>query len=116
MSKPTLFDFIKQITSKTEKHEYDKKIAPAYMLSQWLSHDSNLIDKVNDINMFQFILPDEIVYQYYRSTIPKGKRFIKWVKKRKEEKTKEIIKKIKEHHPNLSERECKMVITWLRKR
>lgn len=110
VKKPTLFDFLNQIYLKTGKYAYDKKIASAYMLSLWLSHDKYLIRHVNKINRLQFILPDDIIYEYYMSVIPKGKRFIKWVKKTPEDKKmKKQIESIMEG-TNLSKREAKMVL------
>jgi hypothetical protein len=110
----TLFTFLKQLLSKERKVPYDKKIAPAFMLSMGLSHDQNLLQKVNEINKYQFMLPDEAVYNYYMSVIPAGKRYIPWIKKRKEdEKTQKRIDKLKELYPNLSTRECKMIISFL---
>lgn len=112
-----IFTFINQIVEGKRKHPYDRKIAPAYMLSMWLSHDKDLIYKCNDINKYQFLLPDEVVYEYYMSKIPKRKRFIKWVKKRKDDdKTKERIEKLQTHYPNLSTRECKMILNQLVRR
>ena len=86
MSDVTIFDFINQIFYKTSKYKYDKKISPSYMLSMWLAHDSQLIDIVNEINQYQFSLPDEIIYQYYFDKVPKGRRFLKWTKKKEEDK------------------------------
>jgi hypothetical protein len=109
-----LFTFLNQIQNKRRTVPYDKKIANAYMLSQWLSHDKALLGKVNKINQYQFLLPDEVIYEYYMDSIPAGKRYIKWVKKRKEDdKLKQRIEKLQEHNPNLSIRECKMIITYL---
>lgn len=112
--KVDLFTFLQQIQNKRRTVPYDKKVAPAFMLSQWLSHDKDLIARVNKINQFQFLLPDEVIYNYYMSVIPSGKRYIKWIKKRKEDdKLKKRIEKLQEHNPNLSIRECKMIITYL---
>jgi len=97
MSDVTIFDFINQIFYKTSKYKYDKKISPSYMLSMWLAHDSQLIDIVNEINQYQFSLPDEIIYQYYFDKVPKGRRFLKWTKKKEEDKKlKDYIWKIRE--------------------
>lgn len=112
---PTLFDFLNQIYSKSRKHKYDKKIAGSYILSLWLSMDKELLDKVNAINKYQFLLRDEIIYEYYQSVIPKGKRYIKFTKKRKEESSKKIIEKLKDENPDLSTRECEMIISSLKK-
>lgn len=109
---PTLFDFLNQIYTKTEKYHYDKKIAPAYMLSLWLSHDKHLINIVDKIVRLQFTLPDDIIYNYYMSKIPKGRRFIKWVKKTPEDK--KIKKKLESIMEGtfLSKREAKRVLAF----
>ena len=94
-----MFDTLNAIFYKKEKHEYVKKKCNAYMLSQWFSHDERLLDMVNDINRYQFSLPDKLIYQYYYHVVPKGRRYIKWNKKEKVDKKKEdIIKKLSETH------------------
>jgi len=109
-----LFTFMNQLQSKRRTHEYDKKIAPAFMLTQWLSHDNALIDRVNKINQYQFLLPDEVIYEYYMDVIPTGKRYIKWIKKRKADvKLAKRIKALQESNPKLSVRECKMILSFL---
>jgi hypothetical protein len=110
----TLFTFLNQIQTKRKTVEYNRKIAPAFMLTHWLSHDKGLIGKVNKINQYQFLLPDEVVYEYYMDALPTGKRYIKWIKKRKEdEKMEKRIEKLQEHFPQLSTRECKMLLSFL---
>ena len=73
---------------------YKKKLCPTYLLSMWLSHDPELINLVNKLNPLQFLLKDDIIYQYYFEKVPKGRRFIRWTKKEKE--TKKRRKKIEE--------------------
>lgn len=77
----SIFDFLNQIWTKKEIHQYDKKIASAWMLTNWLSHDFDLIDYVQKMNKIQFGLTDEQVYKYYFYSIPKKKRYIKWLRK-----------------------------------
>ena len=49
--------------------------------------------------------------------IPSGKRYIKWIKKRKaDKKINSIIEKLKKFYPDLSTRECKMIISFLMSR
>ena len=80
-----------------DKIPYDKKLAPAYMLSLWLSHDKTLIDTVDKINEFQFLLSDDLIYKYYFDKIPKGRRYIKWTKKEEVDKDdKKKLDKMKE--------------------
>lgn len=101
--KKTLFDFLNAIFYKKDI-EYDKKVASAYMLTLWLSHDKSLIDMVNEINKHLFRLPDKAVYQYFYSKVPKGRRFLKYVKK---EKMNEDVKELCDKY-NISEREAKL--------
>jgi hypothetical protein len=109
-----LFTFLNQIQTKKKIIKYNKKIAPAFMLTHWLSHDKGLIEKVNKINHYQFLLPDEVIYEYYMDALPAGKRYIKWIKKRKEdEKMEKRIKKLQENFPQISTRECKMLLSYL---
>lgn len=112
-----LFTFLNQIQSKRRTVPYDKKIANAYMLSMWLSHDKDLVERVSKIAKYQYLFPDEVIYNYYMSVIPAGKRYIKWVKKRKEDdKTAKRIEKLQELDPKLSSRECKMIIDFLKRK
>jgi hypothetical protein len=76
------FPLLNNLFYKQNK-EYDKKSFPAYLCSLWLSHDESLLDIIDDINDLHFILDDDIIYKYYYDMIPKGKRFIQWVKKEK---------------------------------
>lgn len=110
-----LFTFLEQIQTKKRKVTYDKKVASAYIITQWLSHDKALLKRCNDINKYQFLLPDDIIYKYYMNIIPAGKRYIKWIKKRKtDDKIKKTIDKLQEMNPELSTRECKMIISNLK--
>jgi hypothetical protein len=88
----TIFDHLNNIFLK-QGLKYDKKVVSTYLLSMWLSHDAQLIEIVNKINTLHFNISDNLIYDYYYSKIPKGRRFIKWVKK--EETDKKISEKIK---------------------
>ena len=105
--KKNIFDFINALCYKKDI-QYDKKEASSYILSLWLSHDKELIDMVNDINPYLFTLPDEAVWQYYYDKIPKGKRFIKWIKK--ESMSKEDENKVNElmQQYDISKREAQL--------
>ena len=110
----SLFDFINQVTSKSRKFKYDKKIAPAFMLTSWISHNRDFTKICNEINKIQGLLPDERVYEYYMKRLPAGKKYIKWVKKDKaDEKIKTRIEKLQNFFPQLSKRECEMILSSL---
>lgn len=100
-----IFDYLNAIFNKTEI-KYDKKVAPAYLLSLWLSHDPVLLPIVQRINPYLFLLEDGIIYDYYFKAVPKGRRFIKWTKKVEMPKEqKELLEEITATY-NLSRREA----------
>jgi len=107
------FDFLNNIFYK-KREEYSKKDCPAYLLSMWLAHDPDLIGIVNKINPLQFILKDDIIYEYYFDKVPKGKRFIRWTKKVKDSKeTAKLLEEIVEEH-NCSKNEAKKILALMR--
>jgi hypothetical protein len=88
-----LFTVMNAIFLKKEDYEYDKKDMSLYMLNQWLSHDPDLCSIINDLNQYCSGMQDKVGYKYLFHKIPKGKRYIKWTKKEKEEDYKEIADK-----------------------
>lgn len=101
----TIFNYLNAIFNKDDI-KYDKKIAPAYLLSLWLSHDQALLPIVERMNPYHFLLEDDIIYNYYFSAVPKGRRFIKWTKKVEMPKEqKELLEEITATY-NLSRREA----------
>ena len=95
----TLFDTLNAIFYKKKEYKYDKKDAGAYILALFLSIDPSLSILVNNFNHYQFLLPDELAYQYYFHAVPKGRRFLKWTKKDKVDKKRdEIIKQLSIKH------------------
>lgn len=98
MAEKTIFDFLTNLYLK-QGLKYNKKLASSYLISLWLSHDKSLIEMVNEINTYQFLLSDELIYKYYYYKVPKGKRYIKWIKKDevKDKKVKESQDKIKKN-------------------
>jgi len=106
---PNLFDFLNQICNKTNKYAYVKKAAPAFLLSLWLSHEADCIEYVSKINPLLFYIPDEMVYNYYYASIPKGRRFIRYTKKQKTYlREQEDINRLMLEY-DMSEREASMV-------
>ena len=113
--KVNLVDILNQIKFKTKKYDYDKKAANAYMLSMFLSLDSNLIDIVNNINGLQFGLDDDIIYKYYMEKVPKGKRYLKWPKQSPKDKQFDKDIKTEMAERGLSKREAMMLVKQIRR-
>lgn len=97
----TLFDTLNNIFEK-KSEPYDPKVVGGFMLSMWLSHDNNLLRICNRINRFHFMVRDKTIYDYYFHAVPKGRRFLRWVKKDKEA-SKDVQKIAKEHGISIKE-------------
>lgn len=106
MEKQTIFDFLNSINDK-KRIEINEKDFSGYMVSLWFSHAQDCIDVVNKINPYIFSTPTKAMYEYYFDKISKKKRFIKFTKKEKDEKTVEAKETFKSKH-NLSKKELKL--------
>jgi len=111
----TAFEVLNAIFEK-KKVNYKQSDLPPYIISLWLSHDRALIDMVNRVNEIQFELPPEMVFKYYFYKAPKGRRYIKWTKKKEifDEKLKEKIEEERERL-NISKIEMKKYLPILEK-
>ena len=93
----SIFDYMNSIFLKSGNIYSKQDKVSVYLLSMYLSHDRQLLPIVEKINRYQFQLDDHMIYQYYYDRVPKGKRFIKWVKKdEKDKKVKEKTDKFRE--------------------
>lgn len=86
----TIWDFINSICDK-KRIEYDDKIFNSYITTLHFSQDNITCQYSDKINKLLFLLPNKVVYNYFYSTIPKGKRWIKWPKKVKEKDNKAML-------------------------
>ena len=106
--KINIFDYLRQVCEKTTKLPYDKKTAPAFLLTMWLAHEDDLIKYAQNINRHHWI-GDENIYNYYFHAIPKGRRFIRWTKKDETYlKEQQEIEEIMEEY-NVSNKEATMI-------
>ena len=103
-----LFGTLNAICNKTPI-EYDKKLASAFMLALWLSHEKDLAYYLDTINPIMYSLPDELVFKYFMKKIPKKKRYIKWIKKGRvsKKKEKEILELCNKY--NISKKESMLL-------
>lgn len=110
--KITPFIFVDQICLKTDKVKYDKKVASAYFLCLHFSFFKDLVKVVDKVLPYLYTLGDEAIYEYLWYSIPKGKRYIRWPKKKQEEMLDDGIKKLMEKYPRLSKREARMIVSF----
>lgn len=102
-----LFEAINMINDKKER-EFDLSKVNAYILSLWIAQDKNLIKFANKLNPYIFSIDNGVAFRYYYSIVPKGRRFIKWTKKKKTENTEKIDELCLKY--NISPKEAKLSI------
>ena len=99
----TIFDWINQILVK-KKHWNDftldeqKKFSP-FIINRWLSMEPEFIEIVNYFQKLAIgTLEPREVYKWYCEILPKGKRFNKYIKGKKDKKyDKELLDIISSH-------------------
>ena len=87
----TIFDWINQILV-TKKHwnefteDEQKKFSP-FIINRWLSMDKEFLEIVNFFQKYSIgTLEPREVYKWYCDMLPKGKRFNKYIKGKKDKK------------------------------
>jgi hypothetical protein len=99
----TIFNWINEILV-SKKHWNDftkdeqKKFSP-FIINRWLSMDNEFLEIVNFFQKYSIgTLEPREVYKWYCDMLPKGKRFNKYIKGKKEKKyDKELIDIIASH-------------------
>ncbi len=87
MKLKSLFDHINHITSKQTKgywdtlNETEKKQWSNYMINRFLSMKMEWTDFVNEIQKLK--LAPRQLYLVYSNVLPKGKQYLKYIKKKK---------------------------------
>ena len=108
----TIFDWINQILVK-KKHWNDftldeqKKFSP-FIINRWLSMEPEFIEIVNYFQKFAIgTLEPREVYKWYCEILPKGKRFNKYIKGKKDKKYDIELLSLLTHHFECSKVEVK---------
>ena len=87
----TIFDWINQIlVKKTHWNKFtedeQKKFSP-FIINRWLSMDKDFLEIVNYFQKYSIgTLEPREVYKWYCDMLPKGKRFNKYIKGKKDKK------------------------------
>ena len=116
----TIFEWINQILiykkpwdSFTEDEQ--KKFSP-FIINRFLSMDEEFIEIVNMFQPYAIgTLEPKDVYEFYRNLLPKGKRFNKYIKGKKDKKhDKELLELVSKYF-EVSKNESKVYIDLLSK-
>ena len=116
----TIFDWINQMLV-TKKHQDEftedeqKKFSP-FIINRWLSMDKEFIEFVNVFQKYAIgTLEPREVYKWYCDILPKGKRFNKYIKGKKDKKYDKEMINIISNHFEVSKKESKDYIDLLDK-
>jgi len=117
----TIFDWINQILV-TKKHwdefteDEQKKFSP-FIINRFLSMDKEFIEIVNVFQKYAIgTLEPREVYKWYCDVLPRGKRFNKYIKGKKDKKYDKEMINIISNHFEVSKKESKDYIDLLDKK
>ena len=104
----TLFDWLNQILlHKKDWEDFDEveqKTFNKFMINRFLSMSEDFVDAVNICQEHTFQMEDKDVYNLYRKLIPRQKKFLRYIKGKKDKYPKRLIKFLAEHF-QVSQRE-----------
>ena len=114
IKKKCLFDHSKEVTS-VQKSNYwetlsdeDKKTWNNYMIHRFLSMKMEWVELVNELQKYN-LQPKEL-YKLYTNVLPKGKQWLKYVKRRNQMEHPNWLINIVANHEEVSKKEAKEMI------
>jgi|TARA_R110001599_G_scaffold205427_1_gene402686 hypothetical protein len=117
----TIFDWVNQMLV-TKKHwdefteDEQKKFSP-FIINRWLSMDKDFIEFVNVFQQYAIgTLEPREVYKWYCDVLPRGKRFNKYIKGKRDKKYDKEMIGIVSNHFEVSKKESKDYIDLLDKK
>ena len=92
----TIFDWIGQILVDKKPwdsfNESDQKAFSPFIINRWLSMDEEFIEVVNYFQKYAIgTLEPREIYKWYSDFLPKGKRYNKYIKSKKQKKYDPIL-------------------------
>ena len=92
----TIFEWINQILTHKKPwdsfNETDQKTFSPFIINRWLSMDEEFIEVVNYFQKYAVgTLEPREVYKWYSDFLPKGKRYNKYIKSKKQKKYDPIL-------------------------
>tara|TARA_Y100000310_G_scaffold119417_1_gene118156 strand:+ start:51 stop:470 length:420 start_codon:yes stop_codon:yes gene_type:complete len=116
----TIFDWVNQIqygkkSWNTFSEEEQKKFSP-FIVNRFLSMDKEFIEVVNMFQKYSVgTLEPREVYKWYCEVLPKGKRYNKYIKGRKQVKYDSELVEIMCKYYEISKSECKEYLELISK-
>ena len=106
----TVIDWIKNILVHKKSwdsfDESEQKTFSPYIINRFLSMDKEFIELVNFFQKFSIgLLENKDIYNFYCNALPKGKRFIKYIKAKKSTKHKDWLIDLVRNHFEISKKD-----------
>jgi len=116
----TIFNWIDQILVNKKSwekfDESDHKTFSPFIINRWLSMDVDFLEIVNFFQKYSIgLLKPKEVYKWYCDVLPKGKRFNKYIKGKKQVKYNNDLIEITCKHFETSKKECMEYIELMNK-
>jgi len=107
----TIFNWIDQILVNKKSwekfDESDHKTFSPFIINRWLSMDVDFLEIVNFFQKYSIgLLKPKEVYKWYCDVLPKGKRFNKYIRGKKQVKYNNDLIEIACKHFETSKKEC----------
>ena len=92
-----LFDWLNQITLYKKDWnsftEEEQKTFNNYMITRFLSMNKDWVEAVNHLQKYTITMETKDVYNLYKNLLPKGKRFLRYIKGKTDKKyNKDLVK------------------------
>ena len=114
----TLFDWLNQILLHKKNwedfDETEQKTFNTFMINRFLSMSEDFVDAVNICQEHTFQMEDKDVYNLYKNLIPKQKKFLRYIKGKKDKYPKKLLQFLAEHF-QVSQREIIKYMSLLTK-
>tara|TARA_Y100000592_G_scaffold12647_1_gene17767 strand:- start:3158 stop:3571 length:414 start_codon:yes stop_codon:yes gene_type:complete len=114
----TLFDWLNQILLHKKNwedfDESEQKTFNTFMINRFLSMSEDFVDAVNICQEHTFQMEDKDVYNLYKNLIPKQKKFLRYIKGKKDKYPKKLLQFLAEHF-QVSQREIIKYMSLLTK-
>ena len=115
----TLFDWLNQILLHKKNwedfDESEQKTFNTFMINRFLSMSSDFVEAVNICQEHTYQMKDKDVYNLYKNLFPKQKKFLRYIKGKKDKFTKKLLNFLSEHF-KVSQREVTDYLDILNKK
>jgi len=114
----TLFDWLNQILLHKKKWEdfddSEQKTFNTFMINRFLSMSSDFVEAVNICQEHTYQMKDKDVYNLYKHLFPKQKKFLRYIKGKKDKFPKKLLSFLSNHY-EVSQREITDYLEILKK-